>query len=194
MNQQHIPKQAGLRTTSAATPGTGALADQFIREPELILACLQGVGTGRMVTAHRILKAALAALARKPNYADLNYYASYAAVSVDDLATAERLAEQAIEINPHYRAAAVQAARIALRRNDIERARHHLERAVEIGADYADVHTMLGNVWRRGGHAERARGAYERALRLNSNLAEARVALAALPENPDHGVRDELPA
>lgn len=174
-------------------PGNG-LAGAFSQEPELILACLEGVERESPATARLILEAARGALRQCPGYADLLYHASQAAVCAGEFETAAVLLEHALQVNPGYRDALILAARVSLRRDDWDRAQALLQTALAQGADYPDVHMLLGDVWRRKGRIADARREYERALQLNANLVSAQVALAALPPSKPSGNPDELPA
>ena len=89
------------------------LADAFAREPELILACLEGLEPESPPAAQRILAAACQALTRHPDYADLNYFTSRAAIVAQDHELAETLLRRALEINPGYKDAALWVARLA---------------------------------------------------------------------------------
>ena len=167
-----------------AQQATRRLGAAFAQEPELISACLEGAAHRPPGWAKRILSAAELALVGRPDYADLNYHASCAALAAGEYETAARLLEQALRVNPAYHDALVLAARLEIRRGRACAARRRLEAALACGADYPDVHTLLGDVCRQEGDCSRARQSYERALALNGSLAEARAALAELPPAP----------
>ncbi len=173
---------------------TPTLADAFAWEPELIRACLQGIGYRAPNAARRVFAAAQQALVRRPQYADLCYYASEAAVRAGDRDAAAALLERALGINPSYRDALILAARVARLRGQPELTRARLRAALQAGADYPDVHTLMGDVWREEGKWHRARAAYQRALELNANLPAVRAALALLPPTGTREKCDELPA
>ncbi len=177
-----------------ATRAARGLAEAFADEPELILACLRGTPPPSPARARQILRTARQAMALRPRYADLYYFAAQAAVVAEEPDMAAALLIQALELNPTYRDARVLAGRVALLRQRVDEARAHLTAAVASGADYPDVHLLLGQAWERGQDWSRARAAYERALTLNGNLHAAREALAALPGDGVDGVRHELPA
>ncbi|MBP7746486.1 MAG: tetratricopeptide repeat protein [Phycisphaerae bacterium] len=166
----------------------------FGHEPELISACLEGLEASAPERARQILKAAQAALSDFPDYADLHYHASRAALAAGEYETATRLLESALRVNPGYVDALLLAARVALQGHRLADARRHLETARDRGADYPDLHMLMGGVCCKEGNWQAARAEYERALELNANLAEARAALAALRPEPRSGTDDELPA
>lgn len=170
------------------------LAALFAEEPELILACLQGIDKETPAAARTILAASQLAIKACPEYADLRCFAAQAAVVAGDFDTAANILERALELNPNYKAALILAARVAVLREQPQHAVALAETAVDLGADYPDVHLLLGNVWRKRGEPTRARKAYQRALDLNANLAPARAALDALQATEPSGSRHELPA
>jgi len=170
------------------------LALLFAEEPELIRACLENIERESAETLELILTAAQAALTVCPQYADLLYHASQAAMTAGQYETAARLLESALRINPGYRDALVLAARVSLRRGKGAEARAYLNTALAQGAEYPDVYLLLGNVWRDERKWNEARASYRRALELNANLTAARDALAALPPAEGSGKNDELSA
>lgn len=172
-----LPQPPRAPSVAAAV---GQLAREFAAEPELILACLEGIDqTGD--SAQRLYAAARQAVSLRPTYADLSYCAARAAVAAGDVPGAEHLLQEARRRNPDYLDALVLAGRLALERNAPAEACTWLEHAITSGADYPDVHLLLGDAWRRRENWPRARAAYERALQLKGNLVAARTALAALP-------------
>lgn len=170
------------------------LAARFAQEPELVLACLEGISNDDRGEAKVILEAARVAAAANPDYADLIYAVGRAAVVAGEYETAAIALDHAITINPTYKDALILDARVALRRGQPALAAVRLNAALAEGADYPDVHMLLGDVWTKQGDLPRARAAYERALELNAKLTPARTALAAL--EPINGSRrcHELPA
>jgi tetratricopeptide (TPR) repeat protein len=169
------------------------LAASFAAEPELISACLEGLERQPAGAAQRIASAAHRALLSCPEYADLNYHASRAALAAGEMQAAAELLEAAVRINPRYCDARILAARVALQQARPRQARAHLAAAIAAGAAYPDVHLLLGDAWRQEQEWSRARDAYTRALELNSHLSAARTALAALPPL-EAGRSDELPS
>ena len=181
-------------STTSANPKVMQLAELFEREPELILACLEsGSGDGSAVSSV-VLSAAELAVARRPHYADLRYFAAHAAARGGKPGRAQDLLEQALDLNPGYRDAQILAARVALADGRFDQALAYVRQAVTDGADYPDVHLMLGDLCRQRGELLEARRAYERALSLNANLDAARLGLAALGSSGQLGGSDELPA
>jgi len=177
-----------------AQPELWGLAGAFVREPELVLACLRGIERKPPGSARRILRAVQLALTEKPRYADLHCYGAHAALAAGEVETAAKLLEQALVLNPTYTAALVLAARVAFRRDRPLVARALLDAALTQGADYPDVHMLLAQVCAAAQDWTGAREAYERVLALNPDLTAARDALAALPQAPPHGTSHELPA
>ncbi len=178
----------------ACEPKAQRLAALFVREPELIRACLECIENEPPETIDLILTAAQAAVATCPEYADLCYHSAQAAVCAGRYQAAAALLEGALCINPGYRDALVLAARVALLRGKPAEAKGFLHGALARGAEYPDVHMLIGDVLRGEGDWCAARAAYERALQLNGNLPAARQALAALPSAEARGKIHELPA
>lgn len=166
----------------------------FGREPELVLACLQGLPPDAIDEAARIYELARQAVDRAPGHADLLYYTSLAAERAGVPGEAYALAARALEINPNYTDALVHAARLALAQGELQRAQSQLEHVLTLGFDYPDVHVLLGDVHKRNGEWKQARQSYERALTLNPTLVGARAGLSSLPEHQSSGKDHELSA
>lgn len=158
----------------------GRLARLFARDPELILAALEGLAAGETEPGRLVLAAARQALRERPEYADLHYYAARAAAHLGEHAEAERLVRAALRLNPRYNDALILAARLAAVAAKARQAIDYLRQALANGANYPDVHILMGELWRQERQPEQARRAYRRALELNGNLAAAREGLAAL--------------
>lgn len=188
------PHAPAIASTAAQRCRAPQLAALFAEEPELILACLQGIDKETPAGARTILAAAKLAMRACPEYADLRCFAAQAAIVAGDFETAAEILEQALQLNPNYKAALILAARVAVLREQPQHAVALAETAVSVGADYPDVHLLLGNVWRKRGEPTRARQSYRRALELNANLAPARAALEALSATEPTGSRHEPPA
>jgi len=187
------PPPCGM-APSERTRAIAELADAFAREPELILAFLQGVEHETPDRVAIILAAAQTAATACPDYADLLYYVGQAAVAARDYAAAAAALQRAVELNPGYNDALILAARVALHQDQPSRAVELLERAVSQGADYPDVHVLLGRAWDALGERDRACAACARACELNPSLTAARTALTDLPPTDMSGKSDELPA
>jgi tetratricopeptide (TPR) repeat protein len=203
-NREAILRQADEHAQRGGSPGgeTGVgrrcrvhqLAERFVREPELILACLEGIEHASAEQVQLVLGAAREAIRAQPRYADLLYHAAQAAVSAGEVETAACLLSESLEINPRYKDALILAARVARARQAPWQAEDYLQRALAAGADYPDVHVLLGDVCREQGEGSRARDAYRRALQLNGDLAAARAGLDALRSVASGGKNDELHA
>jgi predicted Zn-dependent protease len=180
--------------SSGTQPELWGLAGAFAQEPELVLACLQGIERKPPDFARRILRAVQLALTEKPHYADLHCYGAHVALAAGEPETAAKLLEQALTINPTYAAALVLAGRVALVRRRPQEARARLENALSHGANFPDVHMLMAQVCTEQQDWAGARAAYERVLALNGNLTPARDALAALPATPPDGRSHELSA
>jgi len=170
------------------------LARSFVREPELIRACLEPGNGAPVPNLETILAAAKQAILERPHYADLHYFAAEAALRHGDLGDARRLADGALTLNPQYRDALVLAGRVALAQEELDDAVRYVRRALHCGADYADVHVLLGDLSRARGQAAGAQAAYQRALSLNGSLRAARLALESVRAGRQDGGSDELPA
>jgi tetratricopeptide (TPR) repeat protein len=173
---------------------TYQLAVAFVREPELVRACLPDGDTTDGGWGRRVLAAAKLALMQAPHYADLLYNVAYAAEQLDAHATALQLLERALAINPTYKDALILAGRVALRRQESTKARTLLQRAVAAGADYPDVHLLLADAHGAEGNWEEARAACQRALKRNPQLAAAHAVLASIADRQANGAPHELPA
>ncbi len=90
-------------------------------EPELVLACLEGVKPEGGAESRLILAAARAATVECPEYADLFYHSGQAAIAAGDYETAEVLLARALELNPTYNDALFLAAHVAQRREREDR-------------------------------------------------------------------------
>lgn len=192
----HYREPNASRFHPSETPGAGLdprrverLAHQFANEPELILASLEAANAtdGALDDLPLIWAAALLATRSCPGYADLHYFAAYAAQHTGDLETARDLLNRALELNPRYEAALILAARVAMQQLQPEQALRYLRQALFNGADYPDVHVMMGDLLRALEQIAPARRSYRRALTLNENLESAKRGLAALPPLTQEG-------
>lgn len=190
-SDQPQPRPLPAATASRGLRYAGAVPDRrarevsdltraFAEEPELILAYLESVSGAAPAAAPTILAAALGAIERQPDFADLYHFAAQAAESAQQPQLAVELLDTALRLNPRYNDARILAGRLALRAGRANVASQHLETALTHGADYPDVHTQLGHAYRAQGHLTRAITCYRRALALHAGLTEARQALAAL--------------
>ncbi len=193
--RQKVVAAARQRSAPPQTDRTRSvqrLAQQFVREPELVLTLLEGIEHQAPRAARMILEASQAALVENPEYAELLYCAGRAAWAAGAYPTADTLLDQALQINPAYKDAIILAARVALLRNLPDRATRLLETALAAGAQYPDVHMLLGDICRSRRQWKRARAAYSSALELNPVLPAAREALAELPSSDLSGKSHEL--
>ena len=193
-NSESVVRSERARHAADARPRLCGLAASFADEPELILACLQGLGQESAAQARAILDAACSATEARPEYADLFCHAARAAMTAGEYKTAEIVLAHALELNPTYKDALILAGHVALKQQQLRRAATYLETALSMGADYADVHVLLGDIHCQEGDRTQARTAYERALELNASLTAAHAGLAILGPKEATGKRDELSA
>ena len=162
------------------------LAAQFVSEPEMILAYLEPLPPDSPQLPV-ICAAADKAVQARPDYADLQYFAAYAAFRAGNLPRARELVDCATRLNPQYKAALILAGRICLQQNEHAAALTNLQQALAAGADYPDVYVLLGDAWQARGDLVRAAKAYRQALCKNHRLTEARRKLGAISAGRNGG-------
>ncbi|MCG3179056.1 MAG: Beta-barrel assembly-enhancing protease [Phycisphaerae bacterium] len=176
-----------LRVLPAADPSRGQVDDldrlgrAITDEPEFVQAFLDLEPSPMDPQIFGVLAAAVKlAIASRPAYADLHYYASRVNQRIGRVHDAIDAAERAIAINPRYVAALIHVAKLYRGTAQQDSAADRLRSAIAAGGDYPDVHLLLGDLYRDMGQVARARQSYERALKLNENFDAARKALDAL--------------
>lgn len=100
-------------------------------------------------------------------------------MGVDDLDSAQRAMELAVEINPGLAESRVNLGNIYMRKERIDDAIYEFQQALEINPFDSKVHYNLGGAYLRKGWTNDAMGSYEQAIRLDSNFVDAYISLAA---------------
>ena len=127
-----------------------------------------------------LLAAVEAAVAQRPDYADLHFLCSRILARLHRAPTAVEHANRALEINPRYVQALLHLAELYADLDRPAEALEHLQRAVACGADWPDVHCRIAELMIRCNPLSDARQHLRRALQLKPSLQRAADVLAAL--------------
>jgi tetratricopeptide (TPR) repeat protein len=106
-----------------------------------------------------------------------------AEVASDDLPSARRDFDRALELVPNDAFAWYMSAALARRQRDLHRAQEHIAKAVSLSPDDAEVLLEAGTIAGLSGEVEAARGLYSRAARAAPGTDTARRALDAIANN-----------
>ncbi len=100
-------------------------------------------------------------------------------IALDDMDSAQRAMELAVDINPNLGESRVNLGNIYLRKDRVEDAIYEYRRALDINPAETMTYNNLGNAYTRKGWDNDALGAYQEAIRLEPNNVEAYVNLAS---------------
>jgi Tfp pilus assembly protein PilF len=106
-----------------------------------------------------------------------------AEVASDDLPSARRDLDKAIELVPNDAFAWYMSAALARRQRDLHRAQDHIAKALALSPDDAELLLEAGTIAGLSGEVDAARGLYSRAARAAPGTDTARRALDAIANN-----------
>lgn len=121
-----------------------------------------------------------AILAKKPHYADVNFYLALTMIGKEQFDLAIKYLERALQINPSYVEARIKKAQVLWRINKTEEAYQKLQSILDNHPDYADVQFLSGLILQELGDTRSAIMAFQKALKINPNFVQARVSLGVL--------------